>query len=64
MIENNSDQKITVKAENVHPVAFLSKSYSPGQLKMSICSNEFLAFHLANLDYAHICGKQQSRQPS
>ena len=50
MIENNPDQK----GKTYAPVAFGSKVSSPAQLKMSIYSKEFLAIHMAFLEFAHI----------
>ena len=52
-LKTNANKK-TVKAENVRPVSFGSKFFSPAQLKMSKCSIEFLANYMAFLDFAHI----------
>ena len=54
MIEDNPDQKIQSKRKTYAPVAFGSKVFSPAQLKMSIYSKEFLAIHMAFLEFAHI----------
>ena len=54
MIEDNPDQKIQSKRKTYAPVAFGSKVFSPAQLKMSICSKEFLAIYMAFLEFAHI----------
>ena len=54
MIEDNPDQKIQSKRKTYAPVAFGSKIFSPGQLKMSIYSEEFLAIYMAFLEFAHI----------
>ena len=54
MIEDNPDQKILSKRKTYAPVAFGSKIFSPAQLKMSIYSKEFLAIHMAFLEFAHI----------
>ena len=54
MIENNPDQKIQSKRKTYAPVAFGSKNFSPAQLKMTIYAKEFLAFHMAFPEFAHI----------
>ena len=54
MIEDNPDQNIQSKKETYAPVAFGSKIFSPAQLKMFIYSKEFLAIHMAFLEFAHI----------
>ena len=54
MIEDNPDQKIQSKRKTYAPVAFVSKVFSPAQLKMSIYSKEFLAVYMAFLEFAHI----------
>ena len=54
MIEDNPDEKIQSKRKTYAPVAFGSKSFSPAQLKMSIYSKDFLAIHMASLEFAHI----------
>ena len=54
MIEDNPNQKIQSKRRTYAPVAFGSKIFSPAQLKMSICSKEFLAIYMAFLEFAHI----------
>ena len=41
MIEHNPDEKIQSKKKTYAPVAFVSKIFSPAQLKMSIYSKEF-----------------------
>ena len=46
--------KNTVEAENVRPMAFGSKNFSPAQLKMSTYSKEFLAKSTAVIEFAHI----------
>ena len=53
MIEDNPDQKIQSRSETYAPVAFGSKYISPAQLKMSMYSNELLAFYMAFLEFAH-----------
>ena len=53
MTEDNPDQKIQSKRKTYAPVAFSSKVFSPAQLKMSIYSKEFLAIHMACLEFAH-----------
>ena len=54
MIEDNPNQKIHPKRKTYAPVAFVSKFFSPAQLKMSIYSKEFLAIYMAFLEFAHI----------
>ena len=54
MIEDNPDEKKTVKAEKARPVAFGSKIFSPAQNKMSIFSKEILGIYMALLEFAHI----------
>ena len=54
MIEDNPDQKIQSKRKTYAPVAFGSKVFSPAQHKMSIYSKEFMAIHMAFLEFAHI----------
>ena len=54
MIEDNPGRKIQSKRKTYAPVAFGSKIFSPAQLKMSIYSEEFLAIHMAFLEFAHI----------
>ena len=54
MIEDNPDQKIQSKRKTYAPVAFGSKIFSSAQLKMSICSKEFLAFYMTFLEFAHV----------
>ena len=54
MIEDNPDKKIQSKRKTYAPVAFVSKIFSPAQLKMSIYSKEFLAIYMAFLEFAHI----------
>ena len=54
MIEDNPNQKIQSKRKTYAPVAFGSKIFSPAQLKMSICSKEFLAIYMAFFEFAHI----------
>ena len=54
MIEKNPDQKIQSKRKTYAPVAFVSKVFSPAQLKMSIYSKEFLAIYMAFLEFANI----------
>ena len=54
MIENNPDQKIQSKRKTYVPVEFSSKIFSAVQLKISLYSNEFLAVHMALLEFAHI----------
>ena len=53
LIENNPDQKLQSKRKTYAPVAFGSKVFSPAQLKMSIYSYEFLAIHMAFVEFAH-----------
>ena len=66
MIEDNPNQKIQSKRKTYAPVAFGSKNSSPAQLKMPICSKEFLAVYMAFLEFAHhtSCGKQRNQQLS
>ena len=54
MIEDNPDQKIQSKRKTYAPVAFVSKIFSPAQLKMSFYSKEFLAIYMAFFEFAHI----------
>ena len=54
MIEDNPDQKIQSKMKTYAPVAFVSKIFSPAQLKMSFYSKDFLAIYMAFLEFAHI----------
>ena len=54
MIEDNPHQKIQSKGKTYAPVAFGLKTFSPAQLKMSICSKEFLAKYMVILEFAHI----------
>ena len=54
MIEDKPNQKIQSKRKTYPPVAFGSKIFSPAQLKMSICSEEFLALYTVFLEFAHI----------
>ena len=54
MIEDNPNQKIHSKRKTYAPEAFGSKIFSPAQLKMSICSKEFLATYMAFLEFAQI----------
>ena len=49
MIEDNPNQKIQSKRKTYAPVAFGSKIFSPGQLKMSVYSKEVLAVYMAFL---------------
>ena len=53
LIEDNPDQKIQSKRKTYTPVAFGLKIFSPAQLKMSIYSKEFLAIHMAFLEFTH-----------
>ena len=62
MIEDNPDQKIHSKRTTYAPVALGSKISSPAQLKMSIYSKEFLANHMALLEFAHILW--EARKPT
>ena len=54
MIENKPDQKIQSKRKLFAPAAFGSQIFSNAQLKMSIYSKEFLAIHMAILEFPHI----------
>ena len=54
IIEDNPEQKIQPKRKTYAPVALGSKTFSPGQLKMSIYSKDFLAIYMAFLEFAHI----------
>ena len=54
MIEDNPDQKLQSKKRTYAPVAFGTTAFSPGQLKMSIYSKEFLAIYMAFLEFLHI----------
>ena len=53
MIEEDSDKKLNSKKKTFAPVAFISKVFSPAQLKMSIYCKEFLAIYPAFLEYSH-----------
>ena len=54
MIEDNPEQKIPIKKENVCTSRLGSKVPPPAQLKMSIYSKEFLATCMAFLEFAQI----------
>ena len=51
MIEDNPDQIIQWKRKPYAPVAFGPKNLSPAQLKLSICSQKFLANYMAFLEF-------------
>ena len=53
-IEDNPDQKIQSKRKTYAPASFGSKIFSPAQLKISIYSEELLAFYVAFHEFAHI----------
>ena len=54
MIEDNPDQKIQFRKENVRTCRVWIKIFSPAQLKMLIYSKDFLAIYMAFLEFAHI----------
>ena len=54
LIENNPDQKKQSKRKTYAPVAFGSKLFSLGQLKLSKNSKELSATYMALLEFAHI----------
>ena len=54
LIEDDPSQKFTSIRKSYPPVAYGSKTFTPAQIKMSICPGEFLAIYFAFNEFGHI----------
>ena len=54
LIEDDPNQKYTSTRKTYAPIAYGSKTYSPSQIKMSICAKEFLAIYMAFKEIGHV----------
>ena len=54
LIEDDPNQKYTSTRKTYDPIAYGSKTYSPSQIKMSVCPKEFLANYMAFKEFGHI----------
>ena len=54
LIVDDPNQKYTSTRKTYAPIAYGSKTYSPSQIKMSICAKEFLAIYMAFKEFGHI----------
>ena len=54
LIEDDPNQKYTSTRKTYAPTAYGSKTFSPSQIKMSICAQEFLAIYMAFKEFGHV----------
>ena len=54
LIEDDPSQKFTSIPKSYPPVAHGSKTFTPAQIKMSICAKEFLANYFSLKEFVHI----------
>ena len=53
LTEDDPNEKYTSVKKSYAPVAYGSKTFTPSQLKMSICAKEFLAIYYAFKEFGH-----------
>ena len=54
LLEDDPSQKFTSIRKSYAPVTYGSKTFTPAQIKMSICAKEFLANNFSSEEFGHI----------